>query len=131
MFVVSGVAAVVAVMAGAPEAILLPGSIGGPSVQQLSAKLAVREAEFSLADGATRIIAVADRAQSLFNMGSYRGSSTRLWAIAWSAESLRAEIGAVYRDLMGRSYPAMSLYEVGLLEPGALVEIEVTAVVPA
>ena len=30
----------------------------------------------------------------------------------------------------GRGLPAMSLYEVGLLEPGALVEIEVTAVVP-
>ena len=41
----------------------------------------------------------------------------------------REEIGRVYRELMGRSYPAMSLYEVGLLEPGALVEIEVTAVI--
>jgi enamine deaminase RidA (YjgF/YER057c/UK114 family) len=42
----------------------------------------------------------------------------------------RAAIGAAYRNLMGASYPAMSLYQVGLLEPGALVEIEVTAVVP-
>ena len=42
----------------------------------------------------------------------------------------RAAIGGVYRALMGGTYPAMSLYEVGLLEPGALVEIEVTAVVP-
>jgi enamine deaminase RidA (YjgF/YER057c/UK114 family) len=42
----------------------------------------------------------------------------------------RPEIGAVYRETMGRCYPAMSLYQVGLLEPGALVEIEVTAVVP-
>jgi enamine deaminase RidA (YjgF/YER057c/UK114 family) len=42
----------------------------------------------------------------------------------------RPAIGEVYRELMGASYPAMSLYEVGLLEPGALVEIEVTAVVP-
>jgi citrate lyase subunit beta / citryl-CoA lyase len=91
-----------AVLAGAPDAILLPGSLGAPSVQQLSAKLAVREAHLGLADGATRIIAVADRAQSLFNMGSYRGSSTRLWAIAWSAESLRAEIGAeTDRDRLG------------------------------
>jgi citrate lyase subunit beta / citryl-CoA lyase len=91
-----------AVMAGAPDAILLPGSVGAPSVQQLSAKLAVREAHLGLADGATRIIAVADRAQSLFNMGSYRGSSARLWAIAWSAESLRAEIGAeTDRDRLG------------------------------
>jgi citrate lyase subunit beta/citryl-CoA lyase len=91
-----------ATMAAAPDAILLPGSLGAPSVQQLSAKLAVREAHFGLADGATRIIAVADRAQSLFNLGSYRGSSARLLGIAWSAESLRAEIGAeTDRDRLG------------------------------
>jgi enamine deaminase RidA (YjgF/YER057c/UK114 family) len=42
----------------------------------------------------------------------------------------RREIGAVYRELMGPVYPAMSLVQVGLFEPGALVEIEVTAVVP-
>jgi len=83
-----------AVMAHAPAAILLPRSLGAASVQQLSAKLAVREADFSLADGSTRIIAVADTAQSLFGMGSYRGASARLMGIAWSAESLRNDIGA-------------------------------------
>lgn len=83
-----------AVMAGAPDAILLPRSLGAASVQQLSAKLAVREADFALADGSTRIIAVADTAQSLFGMGSYRGASARLCAVAWSAESLRSDIGA-------------------------------------
>jgi citrate lyase subunit beta/citryl-CoA lyase len=83
-----------AVMAHAPDAILLPRSFGAASVQQLSAKLALREADFALADGATRIIAVVDTAQALFGMGSYRGSSARLAAIAWSAESLRAAIGA-------------------------------------
>src|ERR1700687_620009 len=60
-----------AVMAGAPDAILLPDSLGAASFKQLPAKLAVREAKLSLADGATRIIAVADTAQSLFGMGSY------------------------------------------------------------
>jgi citrate lyase subunit beta / citryl-CoA lyase len=91
-----------AVMAGAPDAILLPGSLGAASVQQLSAKLAVREAKFALADGATRIIAVADTAQALFSMGSFRGSSARLLGIAWSAEALRAEIGAeADRDGLG------------------------------
>jgi enamine deaminase RidA (YjgF/YER057c/UK114 family) len=41
-----------------------------------------------------------------------------------------AEIGAVYRELIGRHYPAMSVVVVaGLLEPRAKVEIEVTAVV--
>jgi citrate lyase subunit beta / citryl-CoA lyase len=91
-----------ALMAGAPDAILLPGSVGAAGVQQLSAKLAVREAEFALPDGSTRIIAVADTAQSLFHLGSYRGSSARLIGIAWSAESLRADLGAeTDRDRLG------------------------------
>ncbi len=90
------------VMAGAPDAILLPGSLGAASVQQLSAKLAVREAKLGLEDGATRVIAVADTAQALFNLGSYRGASARLMGVAWSAESLRADIGAeMDRDPLG------------------------------
>jgi citrate lyase subunit beta/citryl-CoA lyase len=89
-------------MAGAPDAILLLGSLGAASVQQLSAKLAVREADLSLADGGTKIIAVADTARALFGMGSYRGSSARLTGIAWSADSLRADIGAeTDRDRFG------------------------------
>jgi enamine deaminase RidA (YjgF/YER057c/UK114 family) len=44
--------------------------------------------------------------------------------------SAAEEIGRRYRARMGRHYPAMSLVEVkSLLEPGALVEIEATAVV--
>jgi citrate lyase subunit beta / citryl-CoA lyase len=93
-----------AVMSGAPNAILLPKSVGAVSVQQLSTKLAVREAEFALLDGQTRIIAVAGTAQSLFHMGSYRGSSARLIAVAWSAEALRADIGAeTDRDRLGET----------------------------
>ena len=43
----------------------------------------------------------------------------------------RSEVGASYRRLMGRHYPAMALVQVAaLLEPGALVEIEATAVIP-
>jgi enamine deaminase RidA (YjgF/YER057c/UK114 family) len=42
-----------------------------------------------------------------------------------------AEVGAVYRELMGRVYPAMSAVEVSaLMEAEAKVEIEATAVVP-
>ncbi len=41
-----------------------------------------------------------------------------------------AEIGAAYRELMGRNFPAMSVVVVAaLLEPRAKVEIEATAVV--
>ena len=40
------------------------------------------------------------------------------------------ELGAVYRQLMGTHYPAMSLVEVSaLLENGARVEIEATAAI--
>ncbi len=42
-----------------------------------------------------------------------------------------AEIGAAYRDLIGRNFPAMTLVEVkGLVEDGARIEIEATAVIP-
>jgi enamine deaminase RidA (YjgF/YER057c/UK114 family) len=43
----------------------------------------------------------------------------------------RRELGARWRELMDRHYPAIALVEVsGLLEPGARVEIEATAAVP-
>jgi len=45
--------------------------------------------------------------------------------------SSRKEIGEAYRHHMGKHFPAMSLLVVSdLLEEGALVEIEATAVMP-
>jgi len=45
-------------------------------------------------------------------------------------DSLR-EIGAAYREVMGRHFPAMAVVAVsGLIEASAKVEIEATAVVP-
>jgi enamine deaminase RidA (YjgF/YER057c/UK114 family) len=44
----------------------------------------------------------------------------------------RREIGEVYRSVIGKHYPAMTLVVVaGLLEPRAKVEIEATAVLPS
>lgn len=41
------------------------------------------------------------------------------------------EIGAVYRELVGKNFPTMAVVEVsGLIEAEALIEIETTAVVP-
>ena len=43
-----------------------------------------------------------------------------------------AEIGQVYREVIGRHYPAMTAVEVNaLIEDDAKVEIEVSAVIPA
>ncbi|MEE8396764.1 MAG: RidA family protein [bacterium] len=42
------------------------------------------------------------------------------------------EVGQAYRELIGKHFPAMSVIGVaGLIEPGALLEIEATAVIPA
>lgn len=42
-----------------------------------------------------------------------------------------AALGAAYREIIGANYPAMALVQVaGLLEEGAKVEIEATAVLP-
>jgi enamine deaminase RidA (YjgF/YER057c/UK114 family) len=44
----------------------------------------------------------------------------------------RPAVGGVYRELMGKHFPAMALVEVkGLVDLRALVEIEATAAVPA
>ena len=41
------------------------------------------------------------------------------------------ELGAVYREVMGKNFPAMTCVEVsGLVEDKARIEIEVTAVLP-
>ena len=55
------------------------------------------------------------------------------WYITDKAAYLarRKEIGAVYRRVIGKHYPAMALLVVaGLLEEGAQVEIEGSAVIP-
>ncbi len=40
-------------------------------------------------------------------------------------------MGAAYREIIGKHYPAMTVVEVsGLVEADARVEIEVTAVIP-
>ena len=55
------------------------------------------------------------------------------WYVLDKREYLAAgrEIGAVYREIFGRHYPAMTAVEVAaLIEDQARLEIEVTAVLP-
>lgn len=84
-----------AVMQGAPHGIVLPKACGGRDVTHLGAKLAVREAEYGLADGNTRIIAIGtETAAALFEMGRFARSSPRLAGLTWGGEDLAADIGA-------------------------------------
>ncbi len=84
-----------AVMKGAPDGIVLVKSRGGADIQHLGAKLALREAEYDLADGSTRIIAVAAQTPAaIFKMGTYAGASRRLAALCWGPEELATAIGA-------------------------------------
>jgi citrate lyase subunit beta / citryl-CoA lyase len=83
------------VMKGAPDGIVLPKSRGGVDVQHLGAKLALREAEYDLPDGSTRIIAIAAQSPAdVFKMGTYPGASRRLLGLTWAPEDLAAAIGA-------------------------------------
>lgn len=55
------------------------------------------------------------------------------WYVTSRDEYVRdiRRIGAIYRETMGRYYPAMAVVEVaGLVDPAARIEIEAIAVVP-
>lgn len=65
------------------------------------------------------------------------GGPEHIVRMTWYLESKKEyvtrlkEIGAVYREVMGRNYPAMSAFQIAdLVEDEAKVEIEVTAVIP-
>ena len=84
---------------------------------------------------------VAQTRQALLNVaavlkagGAQPAHMARMtWYVVDKAEylaSLKA-LGSVYREVMGKNFPAMTCVEVnGLMEARARVEIEVTAVLP-
>jgi citrate lyase subunit beta/citryl-CoA lyase len=84
-----------AVLAGAPDGVMLPKCGGGADAILLDAKLAAREAIAGLPDGSTRLIVLpTETPAAIFTLGSYRGATRRLEAIAWAGEDLSAAIGA-------------------------------------
>jgi enamine deaminase RidA (YjgF/YER057c/UK114 family) len=70
----------------------------------------------------------------LFEGGAQPAHIVRMnWYVVDKREYLAAyeELGVVYREIIGRHYPAMTAVQVaGLIEDAARLEIEVTAVIP-
>ncbi len=96
------------VVAGRPDGLLLPKSESGADVQQLSAMMAVHEAEAGLREGSIGIHAlITETALGTLNASSYVDVSGRLRTMSWGAEDLSADLGVetnrdadgVYTDL--------------------------------
>jgi enamine deaminase RidA (YjgF/YER057c/UK114 family) len=105
--------------------VFIAGQIGWNERCQLVSDDFVGQAERALSN----IVAV------LAEAGGEPRHLTRLtWFVTDKATYVarQKEIGEAYRRVIGRHFPAMSLIVVaGLLESGAKVEIEGTAVIPA
>jgi len=104
--------------------VFISGQIGWTAKAELVGDDFVAQVEQALAN----ILAV------LAEAGGEARHLTRLtWYLTDKVEysARQKEIGAAYRRVIGRHFPAMSAVMVaGLLEPGAKVEIEATAVIP-
>jgi len=84
-----------AIVAGTPDAVVLPKAEGAASVVHLDAKLTAREAIAGVSEGHIKILAQAvETAAGLFSAGTFRGASARLIGLTWGPEDLSAELGA-------------------------------------
>ncbi len=104
--------------------IFLAGQIGWNTDRVLVSSDMVQQARKALENIVTLLRAAGAQPQHVVRL---------TWYLSDKAEyQLRlAEIGAAYRDAFGNWYPAMSAVQVSaLIEDGAKVEIEATAVVP-
>ena len=94
-----------AVLAGAPDGIMLPKCGSGTDAILLDAKLAAREAIAGLPDGSTKLFVLAtETPAAIFHLGTYRGATERLEAMAWAGEDLSAAVNAETNRLPDGSY---------------------------
>ena len=104
--------------------IFLAGQVGWNAEQRFESGDFVAQARQALANIVTLVAEAGGRAEHI----------TRLtWFILDKKEYLsrQRELGEVYRSVIGKHFPAMTLVQVGaLVEDEAKLEIEATAVVP-
>lgn len=85
-----------AVVPNEPYGIVLPKCCGRDSLFPVVCYLDALEASASVANGQTRILAIAtETAASLFRLADYAGVSARLWGLAWGGEDLGADMGVI------------------------------------
>lgn len=83
-----------ALIEAAPEGVLLEEACGGANIQHLAAKLAVHEAEAGIADGATKILALAAQTPvAVFALGSLADASSRLAGLVFEGKALQQALG--------------------------------------
>ncbi len=94
-----------AVLAGAPDGIMLPKSAGPETVRQLAAELYELEGANGVTAGSTRILPlVSETPAAALTIPAYANDlQPRLAGLTWGAEDLSAAIGATRkRDRVGR-----------------------------
>jgi enamine deaminase RidA (YjgF/YER057c/UK114 family) len=111
-------------MSARGEVVAIAGQVGwNPVSLQFETDDFVEQSEQALRNIVTVLSAVGAHPEDVIRLTWYITSRDEyLWNTA--------RLGAAYRNVFGKHYPAMSVVIVaGLLEPRALVEIEATAVV--
>ncbi len=104
--------------------VMVAGQIGWNAQQQFESDDFVAQLRQALSNTVEVLAAAGARPEHVARMTWYVTDKQRYLA-------RMAEVGAAWRDIMGRTYPAMTLLEVSaLVEDRALVEIESTAIVP-
>jgi len=84
-----------AIVAGAPDGILLPKVTNSIDLTLLDNYLSALEVREGVDSGSIRIMPVAtETAPAMFNLGSFAGATARLWGMTWGAEDLSAAVGA-------------------------------------
>ncbi len=87
---------VAAVVAGAPDGVLLPKCDSAEDIVKLDHYLTALERREGVIAGSIKIIAVAtETAGAMFGLGSYRNVSRRLYGLTWGAEDLATSVGAL------------------------------------
>lgn len=100
-----------AVMAAAPDGIVLPKPQSAGDALLLASRLGELEQAHGLDDGRTKILPVAtEHPAALFNLDSYTDATSRLAGLTWGAEDLSAAVGASQsRDAAGHWLPPYQL----------------------